>query len=343
MIALPPPLRPGDRIVVLSPSAPHAAMFPQRRRRGLEVLAAAGYEVVEAPSLHSDDGKGSSSSSRHRVEELHSAFADPRVRLVLSAIGGETANTVLGEFDLDLLAASPTWFCGYSDASAISIDIARRAGVATLVGPQLLPQFGEKGGADAFTMSSFLDMVSWDGARRDLVPSRSRIDEVLAWDRDDDRPRTASADDGPVVLVPGMGRGTSLVANLDTLLRLGGTPHQPDLAGTVLILEQAESTSPAHLESCLAQMSQWRGWDDVRGLGLGRFARSTGLDDQDQLGRVINEALGRSDIPIVAGLDVGHVDPVASVPVGVEMSMEAGDHQPRLSVRHAEFGTEATS
>lgn len=335
MIALPPPLRPGDRIVVLSPSAPHAAMFPQRRRRGLEALAAAGYEIVEAPSLISDDGKGSSSPPQQRAEELHAAFADPDVRLVLSAVGGYTANTVLSHLDHALLAESPTWFCGYSDASAIAVDIARRTGVASLVGPQLLPQFGEKGGADDFTMSSFLDMASWDGARRDLLPSRKRIDEVLAWDRDDDRPRTVSADDGPFVLVSGTGRGDSLVANLDTLLRLGGTPHQPSLGGSILILEQSETTSPAHLESCLTQLSQWKGWDDVRGLGLGRFARSTGLDDLDQLSRVVTDALGRSDIPIMAGIDVGHVDPVATIPVGVEMSMAAEAHQNRLSVRHS--------
>ncbi|MEZ5192314.1 MAG: LD-carboxypeptidase [Nocardioides sp.] len=106
----PRPVRPGDRVAVVSPSWPAPELFPavheaamRRLREELEL------EPVEYPTTRRR------ASPRERARDLNAAFADPDIRAVLATIGGDDQITVLRHLDPEPVQADPKPFLGYSD------------------------------------------------------------------------------------------------------------------------------------------------------------------------------------------------------------------------------------
>ena len=79
--------------------------------------------------------------------------------------------------------------------------------------------------------------------------------------------------------------------------------------------------------------------DRIQGLVVGRPAHYS-VEQQEALAavvrRVVIEEYGRTDIPIVMGLDVGHTDPQWLVPFGVE-ALVSSSHQ-RIALTEPIFG-----
>ena len=84
-----------------------------------------------------------SAPAEARVEDLHAAFLDEDVAVVLASIGGNHSNQLLPLLDFDLIRAHPKVFQGYSDVTVLHWAIASRAGLATFYGPALVPELGE--------------------------------------------------------------------------------------------------------------------------------------------------------------------------------------------------------
>src|SRR3954447_23687015 len=108
---LPPKLKPGDRVAVVSPSFAAPAVFPHRHEVAMRRLRGDFHvEPVEFPTtrqLHA--------SPAARADDLMAAFADPGIRAVLSTIGGDDQITVLPYLDPGPFRADPKPFVGYSD------------------------------------------------------------------------------------------------------------------------------------------------------------------------------------------------------------------------------------
>jgi muramoyltetrapeptide carboxypeptidase LdcA involved in peptidoglycan recycling len=81
----PPRPRLGSKVAIVSPSAPGVALFPHRRQRGMAYLRGLGLEPVLMPNAAARDRWVVGSP---RADDLHRAFADPEVSVVLCAIGG---------------------------------------------------------------------------------------------------------------------------------------------------------------------------------------------------------------------------------------------------------------
>ena len=72
-----------------------------------------------------------------RIEDLHQAFADDGVQVVLAGIGGNHSNQLLPLLDYELIRAHPKVFQGFSDITVLQWAIAKHAGLATFYGPAL--------------------------------------------------------------------------------------------------------------------------------------------------------------------------------------------------------------
>ncbi len=131
ILALPPPLAPGDLIAVVAPSGPPPRdelwsglawlRARYRIRMGSGVLARDGY-------LAGDDGR--------RIAELAGALLDGDVKAVVAARGGYGALRMLDDTPWDALARKPKWVVGFSDVTALHA-MAWRAGVASVHGPNV--------------------------------------------------------------------------------------------------------------------------------------------------------------------------------------------------------------
>lgn len=84
-----------------------------------------------------------SGSPKQRVADIHAAFLDDDVRVVLASIGGNRSDQLLPYLDFDLIAAHPKIVQGYSDTTVLLWAIASRAGIRTFHGPALTLELAE--------------------------------------------------------------------------------------------------------------------------------------------------------------------------------------------------------
>ncbi len=91
---IPPKLKTGDTICVVSPSTSLAVIQAETRQVAGENLSGLGLQVNFGRNAEALD-RSHSSSIEQRLADLHAAFADPQIKGVLTAIGGYNCNQLL--------------------------------------------------------------------------------------------------------------------------------------------------------------------------------------------------------------------------------------------------------
>lgn len=265
-----------------------------------------------------------SSSVASRLADLHAAFADPEVDAVLTVIGGASSNELLPGLDLDLIAANPKILCGFSDVSALSNAITARTGLVTYYGPHWstlgMRDLGEQ------TREWFRRTLMTDGPI-ELRPSHWFTDD--AWFADQDH-RTRIPTDGWWTLQPGSVEGRIVGGNLCTLNLLQGTPWMPSLHDALLVLEDDELSSPTEFRRDLHSLMQQADADTVRGLVIGRFQTASKVT-RDDLTAIVSSVPALAGKPVLANTDVGHTNPMMTVPLGGQAALVVGE-SPSLTI-----------
>ena len=108
-VVLPPPVRPGDRVAVVSPSWCAPEHFPVIHDQALDRVRDLGLEPVELPFTRVQG------TPAERAEDLMRAFEDDTISAVMATIGGDDQITVLRHLDPARMLARPKRFLGYSD------------------------------------------------------------------------------------------------------------------------------------------------------------------------------------------------------------------------------------
>ncbi len=91
---------------IVSPSWGGAGRFPHRVERGVQQLQALGFKV--RLGLHALNQRGFvSDTPQNRVADIHSLVADPQVKAIVAAIGGNHACHLLPLLDFDLIRQQP--------------------------------------------------------------------------------------------------------------------------------------------------------------------------------------------------------------------------------------------
>ncbi len=322
---VPPRVRPGDTVAVVCPSFPAVASWPHRLARGSAYLEGLGLRVRLMPNAAASD-RWVAGSPEARADDLHTAFADDEVTVVLCAIGGDHSLQLLPHLDFDLIAAHPKAFQGYSDVTVLHWALAKAAGLRTFYGPALVADLAEYPRVFPFTDASL--QAAWFGDRPlDFGPAGEWTDESLDWDRQEDltRARRTRPGDGWVALRDGVAQGPLLGGCLETVCwHLKGSSWWLDLDGAVLVLETSEEApSPGRVDAYLSGLEQLGVFAAVAGLVVGRPA---GYADADvpELWRVVRERTAAAGVPVLANVDCGHTEPMLTLPLGATVHLDAG-------------------
>ncbi len=318
-IRYPEPLSPGDRIGITAPSSGVTDLLRPRFEHCLDVLRSGGFEVVVGECL---EGSGPvSAPAAERAAELTAMLVDPAVRAVVPPWGGELAIDLLPLLDWDAIdRADPTWLVGFSDISTLLAAWTLRSGVATLHGQNLM----DTPYAVPPPLLSWLDVASlptgatftqgpaekyraegYDDFVADPTVDEFTLDTPGGWVRLDG--------DGDVHV-----EGRLFGGCIETVSNLTGTPYGdvPGFAtrhaadGLVVYLEAAEAPS-FDIGRRLHGM-RLAGWfDDAHAVLIGR-TRAPGAPGYTQPDAVL-DALGGLGVPIIAGVECGHVPPYMSL------------------------------
>jgi len=331
-LAKPRHLRPGDRIAVVSPSWGGPGTFPHRHEAGVRQFEETfGVSVVEMRHTRAP-ADFVAAHPEARAADLMAAFADPSIAGIVAAIGGEDSVRLIPHLDLDVIAANPKVFLGFSDTTSIHLACLA-AGVTSFYGPSIMAGFAENGGMHRYTA---------DGVRRALF-SAAPIGPVPRNTEGTTAERTEWGDPGIQsrrrVLQPAraprllQGSGTAtghLIGGCAEVLEmLKGTAWWPPLAawdGAILFLETSEDVpSPSFVRYWLRNYAAQGILQRLSGLLLAR--PDTG-GDPDYAGRLeaavvaALEEAGRGDLPVLSGLDFGHTAPMLTLPYGVAASID---------------------
>lgn len=321
---IPRRVRPGDVVAVVCPSAPAVGWWPHRVERGAAYLASLGLRVRIMPNAGLVTG-WTAGTGRQRADDLTAAFADPEVAVVLCAVGGNHSNQVVDHVDWDVVAANPKVFQGLSDITVLHWAMQRHAGLRTFYGPALTTNLGEYPAVLGLTDRSL--RAAWFGAAPPAFePAGAWTDELLDFFGAVDltRPRTLRPGSGWRWLREGSAQGPLLGGCLETICsHLTGSPEWLGPTGAVLFLETSEEAPPpSAVDAYLTDLGRLGVLDAVVGLVV---ARPYGYRDDavPVLDEVVLRATAPSGIPVLAGVDAGHTDPMLTLPLGATVRIDS--------------------
>lgn len=321
---VPDKLQPGDEIRVVAPSKSLSVLTQDIRNLALERLSELGFKVTF--SKHAEEADDFSSSSvEYRVEDLHTAFKDKKVKAVLAAIGGFNSNQLLDHLDYALIRQNPKILCGYSDLTALQNAIWAKTYLVTYSGPNF-STFGCLKGIDY--VIEYFQRCLCDSFPYNLSPAQEWSEDK--WHSDQEK-RTFLKNTGYWLIQEGQCSGTILGGHLVTFSLLRGTDYFPLIDGTVLFLEGESSLTPALFDQQLQALIHQPGFENVRGVVIGRFPNSSGITQQ-LLTKIFETKDELSNIPVIANVDFGHTMPIVTFPIGGKAELSANASQCSIQI-----------
>lgn len=170
----PSPIRPGDRVAVLSPAWAAPEHFPAHHEQAMQrVRELLGVEPVEFPTTRRQG------TPQERAADLNAAFADESIRAILATIGGDDQITVLRHLDPALPQRDPKRFFGYSDNTNV-LNWLWAGGVASVHGGGTSVHFGPGAAVDEVHVESM--RAALFGGELELRPVERTRDGGLRWE-----------------------------------------------------------------------------------------------------------------------------------------------------------------
>ncbi|MFY0537984.1 hypothetical protein [Nannocystis pusilla] len=131
--------------------------------------------------------------------------------------------------------------------------------------------------------------------------------------------------------------GPLVPANLEVLRSLVGTPWLPDLAGTIVGLEEI-GERPYRIDRALTQLITSGAFAGVRGFAIGQLYACdeppAGNPDSPDARTVVRERLQSLGVPLVLGLPFGHLPHEhAALPCGSRVELDPAGRRCRCSSR----------
>lgn len=294
----PKALRPGDRIAIV---APGSAAPENKVKKGAESLAALGFEPVFGKTCFLKRGF-MAGPDEARLADLHWAFCDPSIRGIMCLRGGNGSGRLLPFLDMDLVAANPKPFVGYSDITVFHTVFGQRGNFVTFHGPMATVEFSSKG-EKGLTRESFLKAMT--------------TTEPLGI--------LADASSGLASLAGGRAEGEIVGGNLALICSTMGTPYELDTRGKVLFIEDINE-QPYSVDRMITHLRNAGKLAAASAVVIGDFinaeAVSPGPEDSLTLDEVFEDHLPGLGIPVIRGLHCGHGKLNLTLPLGIRVEVD---------------------
>ncbi len=273
---IPKKLKYGDEVRVVSPATSLSIVSNYNQLLATENLSKLGLNITFSKNA-SVSNEFTSSSIKQRVDDLHEAFLDKKVKAIISSIGGFNSNQILNYIDYSIIKENPKIFCGYSDITALGNAIYARTGLVTYSGPAY-STFGMKKGLE-YTNEYFEKCLMKD-EEISIVPSSRWSDDE--WYIEQEKRRFVK-NEGFKTINEGMATGTLVGGNLSTINLLQGTKFMPSLKNTIVFLEDDYASTPSIFDRQLQSLLHQSDFDEVKGLLIGRFQTESGMTEKKLL------------------------------------------------------------
>ncbi len=331
-----PKLQPGDSVGIVSPSFVAPAVFPMEYDLGLSRLREQfGLNPIELP--HVRDGNA---SKQDKMDDLIQAFTDPKIKAVITTIGGDHQAEYVHKLSAEPFRNNPKPFFGYSDNTHFS-NFLFMNGIPSFYGGCIYTEYAMQGEMHPFT-ERYAKTALFSGGKQSLEASKDFNDEDLMWGVKEnlERHRRYQPNEGWYWDGKRDGRGYlwgGCIESLDDILRHGrAIPSLADFEKIVLFLETCEEISPAmYVKRVLRAFGERGILSRIQGVLVGRpkawFFDKTYSDEekvaykQAQRDAVLQTVRAYNPtVSVIQNMDFGHTSPSLCLPYGGEVKIEAG-------------------
>jgi muramoyltetrapeptide carboxypeptidase len=262
---------------------------------GINQLTTLGFKVMNP------DFPKQLPSPREKAKQIHGAFNNPEVDMIMASRGGYSAMKALPFIDFELIKKHPKIIAGFSDLSALLNPIFERTGLVTLHAPMVI----NLGTPTAFTLKSLMNAVKGYPENNLLKGARCKVYN------------------------PGSATGILKGGNLITLTALIDTDWEIDTAGSILFLEDVDEELH-EVDRCLTQWVLAGKFNGIKALILGDFR---GIGSQKVYDILASQMA--LDFPVVHCPYIGHVANKITLPIGAEVELNTDSKQ--LMIRKMSF------
>jgi len=310
---IPPKLKIGDEIRIVAPARSLKILSVETVQIATQKLESLGFKVTFGKNVANSDSNFSS-SIEDRVSDLHEAFLDKNVKAILTVIGGYNSNQILDYLDFEIIKNNPKIICGYSDITALNTAIYTQSGLITYLGPHY-SSFGMKYGFD-YSIDYFKKALMIEGPF-EINSSESWKDDLWFIDQE----KREFIKNNPMYSInEGNAEGILVGGNISTFNLLCGTKYFPDLTDKILMLEAHSEVKEPHFDRLLQQLIQQPNFPKIKGLIIGMFQKDSQIDPE-KLERIVKSKQELKLIPVIAGVNFGHITPIITLPIGGEIKI----------------------
>lgn len=328
-------LKGGDTIMLISPASGLAGVDSLRHRAdiGKIALQRMGFKVVEG--MHSRVVGERAGTPEERVSDIHEGLTNSKVKAFISMIGGDhVCAEILPYLDYDLVKKNPKIFMGYSDTTALLLGIYSKTGLVTFYGPAVMTELGDYPEILPYTKRWMEKALTSSESIGRIEPSSEWTDEFLDWTKGLDltRPREMQHSKGWEWIQQGKATGKLLGGCIQSLAFLTENypEYLPNFSKSIFFWESAEKKAgiahpPKEVSTDLKKIKEFGILDKMKGMIVGRPYKYTD-SWHEELKRIITETVDDPRKPIVYNVEIGHTNPVLTLPIGVQVSLDSSQN-----------------
>ncbi len=302
-IVRPKRLKKGDTVGLVAPAS--GTFENEDIHFAADIVKSLGFRVLEGKHLY--DKKGYlAGKDEHRAKDLNRMFANKDVVAIIALRGGFGTPRILPYLDFELIRKNPKVILGYSDITALLHAIHGRTGLITFHGPIAGQIFSE------YTLAAF-KKVLMDPETPLLIGAPPPFEASEG---------VVERENRLVRIVPGKVRGPLMGGNLSLMVKLLGTPYEPDFKGKILILEDV-GEKPYRIDGMLTHLWLSGRLKEVAGIVFGKFTDCNPEGNNSlSLETIFAERCTELGVPAIRGLMIGHVRDQATFPIGAEAELD---------------------
>ena len=297
-MAIPPLLKSGDLVSVLSPAS-HTNS--NAWEKGIEVLEKWGLRVDRGEHYLSQHF-GFGGTDAERLNDLQKALDNPEIKAIFPIRGGYGTSRLLDDLDFYHFLQNPKWIVGFSDITALLMHI-DTLGVAGIHGP-MPNNFCQKGGE--FSLQA-LNEVLFNG--RTIYTCNPHPSNIL-----------------------GEVQGELIGGNLSLLTHLMGSKSFRKPVGKILVIEEIGERL-YHVDRMLVQLKRSGYFEGLVGMIIGGFTdcNEAPLTIGKSAQELILEHTEDYHFPIAFDFPLGHVPANHPVIFGVKSNLLISSEKVQLT------------
>src|SRR4028119_75243 len=300
----PPRLKPGSVVGLVSPAG--ATWEHEELDIVQDAVRALGLVPRLAPHLLDRYGY-LAGQDKDRAADINQLFADPQVAALLPIRGGWGSSRMLPYLDYDRIRQNPKILVGFSDITALTLAIYGRTRVVTFHGPN--------------------GLTSWRPQQTEYFRRILFAGEAITFQNlkdGDDEDRLMQVKNRIQTITPGQARGRLIGGNLSVFSGIVGSPYVPDFQGAILFLEDTNENI-YRIDRLMTHLKIAGVFDKLAGFIFGQCPGCSPDADYGSLTleEVVWDHIKPLGIPAWFGAAIGHIEPILTLPIGLEVEIDA--------------------